>query len=176
MYVKIGPYKNWLGPYHLVEKLFWFLSEDTQEKIVEKIPNAPFVLLEKLRGERKVKVRIDNYDTWNMDTTLAHIIVPLLKKHRSSKMGTPKIDKEDVPEHLLQFYKEDHPFCIEAWNWIIDEMIWSFEQKLYNWEDQYTKLSQVGKYEFDTEAMEKHQKRMQRGFMLFGKYYESLWD
>ena len=28
--------------------------------------------------EQKVNVQIDKWDTWNMDATLAHIIVPML--------------------------------------------------------------------------------------------------
>jgi hypothetical protein len=33
----------------------------------------------KTSDERKIDVRIDKYDTWNMDSTLAYIILPMLK-------------------------------------------------------------------------------------------------
>ena len=29
---------------------------------------------------------------------------------------------------------------------------------------------------YDSAAQEKHQERVNNGFRLFGKYYESLWD
>ena len=31
-------------------------------------------------------------------------------------------------------------------------------------------------FEMDTEGMKKFQARMTKGFKLFGKYYEGLWD
>ena len=37
----------------------------------------------------KVKVKIDKYDTWSMDTTLAHIVIPMLKQLKDTKHGVP---------------------------------------------------------------------------------------
>jgi hypothetical protein len=76
------------------------------------------------------------------------------------------------------------------WHYVIDEMIWAFEQKTLDWEDQYTtkednKVSDYDAmkgvdpeytYTFDHEGMKTHHERMMNGFRLFGKYYESLWD
>ena len=75
MKIYMGKYKNWLGKHYFVEKLFWFLSEDMQDKIADKISRKPFDLLNKIRGERKIKVRIDDYDVWNMDNKIgrAHV-------------------------------------------------------------------------------------------------------
>ena len=53
----------------------------------------------KKSGERNIKVHIDPYDTWNMDSTLSHIILPMLIQVRETKHGSPVIDDEDVP-HL----------------------------------------------------------------------------
>ena len=105
MKVYIGPYKDWFGPYHLVEKLFWFLSEDTQDKIAKRMPVWPFEFIRWLRGDQKINVRIDQYDTWNMDGTLAHIIVPMLKQMKAQNQGVPLMDVEDVPEHLKDKFK-----------------------------------------------------------------------
>ena len=42
-------------------------------------------------------VRIDRYDTWSMDHTLADIILPMLKQLDATKHGAPHVDDEDVP-------------------------------------------------------------------------------
>ena len=50
--------------------------------------------------DREIDVTIDNYDLWNLDNTLAYIIHPALVKLKEIKNGAPKVDDEDVPEHL----------------------------------------------------------------------------
>ena len=126
---------------------------------------------------RKIKVRIDPYDTWSMDTTLAHIVLPMLKQLRATQHGFAQIDMEDVPEKLrlvdnsesyyqLQLfeYEECNPEHInigeDQWNWILDEMIYAFsilddDDKAWIHEDD---------------------KRVNNGLRLFGKYYRALWD
>jgi hypothetical protein len=118
------------------------------------------------RRTQKVKVRIDRWDTWSMDHTLAHVIHPMLVQLKATNHG--------YPSGLTE----------KKWDDIMDEMIWAFEQKCRdNWEgDFYT-------YEDDSEGMfglklvwedrvgqKAHQERMTNGFKLFGKYYENLWD
>ena len=50
-------------------------------------------------GERTINVRIDDFDTWSMDHTLAPIILPMLIQLKETKHGSPKVDDADVP-HL----------------------------------------------------------------------------
>jgi len=169
MYVNIGPYKN-------------------------------------VNGDRKMDIHIHNYDTWSMDSTLAHIILPMLKQLKETKHGSPFVDDEDVPEELRSTSappKENEwdtdDFFHDRWDWVIDEMIWAFEQKCRDWwQEDYViehaeidfddkeevdyegeavvklKWKKEGKY--DREGEKAHQERMDRGFRLFGKYYEGLWD
>jgi hypothetical protein len=93
-------------------------------------------------GERQEHVVIHHYDTWNMDHTLALIILPMLKQLKKTKQGAPYVDMPDRPEHL-QCYKEpeDHDtdkFHFQAWDWVIDEMIWSFQHQVDDdWEEQF---------------------------------------
>jgi len=87
-------------------------------------------------SEQSVDIKIDKWDTWNMDYTLALIILPMLKQLKETKHGSPHVDKEDVPEEL---WPEVEP-CAEnnyedstvhdRWEWAINEMIWSFEHKV----------------------------------------------
>ena len=162
--------------------------EDAIQSVYNLI-NVPFLD----NREQKVKVRIDRWDTWSMDNTLAYIIVPMLKQLKETKHGATNVDPQDVPDELkpttvefLKYQKSgetDHKF-FERWDWVMDEMIWAFEQKCRDdWESDYYKYEEDPQGRFglklvweDPEGREAHQERMTNGFRLFGKYYESLWD
>lgn len=126
---------------------------------------------------QKVEVCIDPWDSWAVDDTLAHIIVPLLKQL-----------KETTHSHPSELSEQE-------WDSMLGEMIWAFEQKLINWEDQY--VIQQGEIDYDAmnrredgnwelkwkrehivdwDARTAHQQRMSHGFRMFGEWYESLWD
>jgi hypothetical protein len=133
------------------------------------------------RKERKVKIKIHSYDTWSMDHTLAPIILPMLKQLKETKHGAPFVDMEDVPKELratkkqLDAYSKNgdvDPKHFERWDWILDEMIWAFEQK--NKDDWQAPYYEYNKW--DMEGMKAEQERISNGFRLFGKYYENLWD
>lgn len=121
-------------------------------------------------------VHVHDYDTWNADSTLAIIILPLLKKVAESKHGAPNTDDEDVPENLrstpTNIY-ETSPTHFEKWDWIVEEMIWTFEQlhSSNDWESLYH--DEKGK--FDIKGHQAHQERINKGLILFGKYYQCLW-
>jgi hypothetical protein len=147
--------------------------------------------------EKHKKIKIDDFDVWSADETLSLIILPLLKKLRKQKHGTPATDVEDAPISLT----EDDDFSKTRWNWILSEMIWTFEQLQpnYDWEAQYhsgksdfksipIQWDKEGKptlflldegpkhtHTFDNEGWEKHNKRIENGLRLFGKHFRSLW-
>jgi len=50
--------------------------------------------------ERDEEIVIHNYDTWNMDHTLALLIVPMLKQLKKTKHGAPNVESSDVPLFL----------------------------------------------------------------------------
>lgn len=134
-------------------------------------------------SKRKVEVCLHDYDTWNMDHTLALIIFPMLEQLKKTKHGTPYMDYEDMPEHLQYIPRQydpraqgdlfngwddfDHEFdrMVEVWDWIMDEMIWSFKQ-----------IADQENIDLDTWYSREFNDRMQNGLNLFGKYYRSLWD
>lgn len=147
MKVYIGPYKNWIGPYQLAN-MIPFISEDTSEKIGDWLSKTWVNDLcewyySKLK--RNIKVRIDKYDTWSMDNTLALIILPMLKQLKESKHGSPLVDDEDVPEHMRHTfskgpddYETDDPWIHYKWEWVMNEMIWAFDKHIdETWEDQF---------------------------------------
>lgn len=81
---------------------------------------------------RKVDIRIDEWDTWNLDETLALIIVPMLKQLKKTKHGTPYTAEEHAPDEFKGDDEEyaGHPsgYNEKRWEWILDEMIWAFTQ------------------------------------------------
>lgn len=195
MKVKIGHYKNWIGPYQIADRVP-FTSEETKEKIGDWIAGIGWVnslcnWVYRLRGDRVVKVHIDKYDTWNMDETLAYIIVPMLKQLKETKHGSPLVDNEDVPEQMRY---EGENWVHYKWEWVLNEMIWAFETRLdENFEDQFQHgtpdfqnvVHEDGSwsyeqtnpdYYYDFPGYEAYQLRMTNGFRLFGRYYQSLWD
>jgi hypothetical protein len=50
-------------------------------------------------------VKVDYWDTWSMDDSLAQIILPLLRQLHDKNHGAPFVDDEDVPDHT---YKCDY--------------------------------------------------------------------
>jgi hypothetical protein len=146
-------------------------------------------------------IKIDYYDTWSMDHTLADIILPMLKQLKETKHGAPFTEDDDVPEYLRSYMAQpkEHEWDTDdlhfmRWDWILDEMIWAFEQKVQDdaesqffdhsayklqggtdkWLDDMTNA--VSKVKYDREGHEAWSKRKANGFRLFGKYYENLWD
>ena len=96
---------------------------------------------------KKVEVRIDKYDTWNLDRSLAFIILPALLQLKATKMGVPA-EFADAgganydPQDSFDFYKEDHDWAFDQkckeWEIILDKMIWSFLQIVTDdWEEKY---------------------------------------
>ena len=131
------------------------------------------------RKNRAFNIEIEPFDTWSMDHTLAHIILPMLKQLKETKHGAPNVDMTDVPQHLRVNDPESKAFWttgetdekwFERWDWVLDEMIYAFDCKA-NKDDVYMRFDIE-----DRDAMDKEQERISNGFRLFGKYYENLWD
>ena len=91
-------------------------------------------------------VKIDRWDTWSMDSTLADIILPMLKQLQKDKHGAPFVDDEDVPEELKstsappkqdEYSTDDNHF--KRWDYVLNEMIFAFECKVDDsWEEKFS--------------------------------------
>lgn len=202
MRVKIGPYVDrWTSTLHdrYMYKHYgynnWPETQTRFENFLEKTEDTlqwiynHTINLYLDRKERRVNIRIDNYDTWSMDDTLALIVLPMLKQLKETKHGAPYTDPDDCPKDLRP--KEQDEYGIDdthfkRWDYVLDEMIWAFEQKCRDdWESDYYKMEEgagdgfPGGYKLvweDLEGRKAHQERISNGFRLFGKYYENLWD
>lgn len=188
MKVKIGPYRSWIGPYQLCDLLrFVGVSEEKRNALASKINAKPFQWVHDKFFDRKIKVKIDYYDVWSMDHTLALIILPMLELLKEKKHGSPVVDDEDVPEELRSTsappkkneWDTDELFH-ERWNWVMNEMIYAFKMITVDDDWEHDVLISGTKDETGRKIMwDTHRKirdRIANGFRLFGKYYQALWD
>jgi hypothetical protein len=107
-------------------------------------------------ADRKIEVDIERFDTWSLDHTLAHIILPALIQLKEEKHGVPSEVVNDVggedwnPQDSFDFYKETHneawDIAAKRWDEILDKMIWSFEQLI---KDDYSAQYHHGTSEYD---------------------------
>lgn len=112
------------------------------------------------RKNRKIEVRIDDYDVWNLDHTLSMIISECLKKLRDNIHGYPmEFAPPDVREDGINYGGEGGG--IKAWRKIIDQMIEGFELMT---EDDWPAI--------DPRKISK----AQHALYLFSHYYMNLWD
>lgn len=194
------PRFHWISPFTFIEKIVFWKKIDydnpTVLKWVDRIePVCIFIkkIQDFFHPEIKI-IKIDHWDTWSMDFTLSPIILPMLKQLKETNHGAPYVDDDDVPENLKSTsappkksewdVDENH---FPRWAWVMDEMIWAFRQLSDN--DHETKFfdysgvdnskgwaEQFHKVKCDTVSLEQHNKRINNGLRLFGKYYRSLWD
>ena len=144
--------------------------------------------------KRDVQVSIDDYDLWSMDNTLAYIIAPMLKMLIDKKYGSPFVNDEDVPEHLRSTAappKENDwdtdDLWHQRWEYTVGEMFWAMTQlSMGNDTSQFYDHSevdhdadinvQISQMKVDDVGLAAHQARVQNGCVLFGKYFQNLWD
>lgn len=208
MRVVIGKYRSYIGSYQLANLLQYIgVSEDRCHAIGKYLSNTwlqKFLEWVDSKKKRKVKIRVDNYDIWSTDSTLALIILPMLVMIKEEKAGCPWVDDEDVPEELRSINAppkdnecEWDDFVFDRWNYVLDEMIWTFTQLQpdCDWEQQYYKgeidfkfvqckddpnLSEMvsgpnDTWKVDKEGIDAHNDRINNGLRFFGKYFRSLW-
>lgn len=168
MKVYINKYKDhWISPYTVIDHIFFWTewskcSRDRSaiiddEKYVEHpewvdkladflnpISVAIQSVLDKI--DRKIDyVKIDRWDTWSMDNTLSHIILPMLKQLQATKHGSPFVEDADVPEELRstsapprenEWDTDDNHH--KRWDYVLNEMIFAFEHKINDdWQDEF---------------------------------------
>jgi hypothetical protein len=207
---------HWISPYTVLEKVLWWKDwehvdaydkpwvntwVDRLSPVCKTVQKLLDIFHPRIRY-----VKIDHYDTWNMDGNLAIIILPMLVQLKQAKHGSPFVADEDVPANLGLRSTEAQPktndYDIDdnhhlRWDWVLSEMIWAFTQLQpdNDWEALYTsgKLETIWEksvdgetyemkrgpndtYKIDRDGMKIHQERIDRGLKLFGTYFQALWD
>ena len=101
-------------------------------------------------AEQRKDRGFDDRELWNLDHTIAQFILPRLK--------------------AFKLYADGYPVGLteKKWNYILKEMIWSFELFAAGEEFPPCKYTEEQKILW--------RKRKQRGINLFAKYLTHLWD
>jgi len=185
MKVYISNYRNhWLSPYTILKAVcFWEKDDGVFYNLEDKPDHKYDKWIHRLNpicmGIQKIMefihpkidyVKIDRWDTWSMDHTLAHIILPMLKQLKNTKHGAPNVDDEDVPEELKstsaspkenEWDTDDNHF--KRWDWVLDEMIFAFEHKN---DDTWQEAFSSGVIDYKSEACEWHENGKAKMFKM----------
>jgi hypothetical protein len=162
MKVYINNYRDhWLSPYTILKFVcFWEKDDDVfynhEDKPGHKydrwvnILHPICVAFQKILNFIHPKinyVKIDRWDTWSMDHTLADIILPMLRQLQKDKHGAPSVDDKDVPKGLglrsTEAGPKENDWDIDdnhfkRWDWVMNEMIFAFECKVDDsWQDAF---------------------------------------
>lgn len=141
---------------------------------------------------RSISIKIDKFDIWSMDHTLAMIIVPMLQKLKATKKGAPYTEDEDVPVAIRSTSAaskekewDTDEFHFERWNYILDEMLWAMQEiagdgkgqdKFFDFSDCEMEVNpSIKTFKTDFEGLKLHDERIKNGCTLFGKYFTALW-
>ena len=175
MKVYISGYRDhWISPYTMLDYAFFWtdwskcardktvirsLEEERKHKYIERpewterwsdrlapISRAIQWVLDRVHPAINY-VKIDRYDTWSMDHTLADIVLPMLKQLKEKQHGAGFVDDSDVPEGIglrsTEAAPKENEYDTDSnhfarWNWVMDEMIFAFECKVDDsWQDAF---------------------------------------
>ena len=152
------PKYHWISPYVILKKIcFWEKDDDVfynhenkpnhkYDKWVERlVPICKAIQWVWNKVDPKIEyIKVDSWDTWSMDQSLAPIILPMLKQLKATKHGYGMIDDEDVPKELRSIYalpKNEWEWDGNAearFDWVLDEMIFAFEHIVDDsWEKEF---------------------------------------
>ena len=164
MKANIGPYVNYIGPYQIAEKFFFWL--DKTDPLVlslgKRLKNNLF--LEAIckwvyqKRTRKIEIKFENYDFYNLSHTLALIILPALQEMKEYCFFY--VSDTDVPQLILQecSHLNDETRSNFKCQWLMNEFIWTFEKIIE-----------------DTISPKEEAEKIAKNLILFGKYYRHLW-
>ena len=179
----IGSTRDVVTVYHLSDALVYLgVSPAVCDRVGDWLSKHQWlvVALAKLtkhyNEKQRVLVELDDYDTWNADETLAHVILPVLKQLQRTKTRFLHVDESDLPTGLgLRTGENNQVTPQQQWTWVIQQMIWSFEQ-LLNSDQALQRFFDQNHCCVDQAAFDEYLLQQQRGFELFGKYYTELWS
>lgn len=153
---------------------------------------------------QRVKYGFPLEESWNFNYTCARWALPRLKQLRDGHVGFPTCFSNNPDpcdkQKYFDFFNEipngstqDREYGDIKWVEILDKIIWScehFEDEIdpiypENYDSRYvvvdvsdkgTKFERIDKRKIDWSPVEEHERKLQEGFELFGKYFQNLWD
>ena len=194
MKVYLGKYVYPITTYDIASKIIFWENDEYRKKLNsilkfgltynQNSKNKKLSILSKFLDKynsyqkRKVFIKIDDYDVYDLEYTLSLIIEPALRKLLKDEwLGSFKVDNEDLPKDLQisddeyklisSVYSETDKNAMEISNrleqqfkYVINKMIYAF--------------SVINNTELD-EDDEYYKKKIDEGLRLFGKYFRNLW-
>ena len=127
------------------------------------------------RKNRAFNIRIDDFDVWSLDDTLANIIHPALirLKSRVKHFGypTPYEETDLFAQHDIQGsfdfvdWNAESEYWESLWMERLDKMIDAFDLIKRKWDLDHCSTD-----------WDDYGRRVDEGLELFSKHYEHLWD
>ena len=120
--------------------------------------------------KQKVKIKIRDCDVWNLDYTMALILLPMFKRLKKIKGGASLISDDDVPDELkstnvavpTEYDLDDNYF--KRYEWVLSEIIWALKE-----------TQPTAKYKQRDDYLE-YEARLNNAFRLMGTYWRTFWD
>ena len=133
--------------------------------------------------QRVVSVEVEPHDLWNVDTTLAAVIFPVLKRFRETTHSFAEVDDDDLKYADEEVRKpldtvdldERHARFQQRWYAVLDVMVFAFDFINRQWEIEeafYARNPTLVEHE----AFMAEKDKVQFGLNMFAKHYRSLWD
>ena len=153
---------------------------------------------------QRIKYGFPLEESWNFSSHCAEWVLPRLKKMRDDMYSYPCSFSNDEEffsgQKYFDFFKEIPDGSTEEldygaikWQETLDKIIWSFEhikdevepiypenydrrQIVVDVSEKGTTFKRVDERKLDFTPVEEHNKKLQEGFELFGKHFQSLWS
>jgi hypothetical protein len=98
---------------------------------------------------QRKKQGFDDRDLWSLDHTIAKFVLPRLIRFKDGVCGHPG------------------NLTMEQWTKILDQMIYSMQAVVDDWSGKWD--------EWEKEGIQIHERKINKGITLFGKYFRHLW-
>lgn len=123
--------------------------------------------------KRKIKIKIHNYDTYDLRSTLAIVIAASLKKFKKNKCGIPMFCFPQLEDYSPT--EQEETIAKNNWDAILDSMIFAFDELAQEKEENKIYDMNLSPEQTKKELDELREK-VQEGLDLFAKHYKSLWS
>lgn len=121
--------------------------------------------------KQKIIIKINDEDVWNLDYTMALILLPMFKRLKKIKNGASGILDDDVPDDLKSTSVKESPEHVvdenyfKRYDWVLSEIIWALKETQPN-----------RKYKMGGADYIQHDARLNNAFRLMGTYWRTFWD
>ena len=121
--------------------------------------------------KQKIIIKINDEDVWNLDYTMALILLPMFKRLKKIKNGASGILDDDVPDDLKSTSVKEPPEhdvdenYFQRYDWVLSEIIWALK------ETQPNRKCKMGGADYI-----QHDARLNNAFRLMGTYWRTFWD